>query len=152
MSEHHATIRWKNQGPDFLKGHYSREHTWSFDGGITLPASPSPLVVPAPWSKPENVDPEEAFIAAVSSCHMLTFLWLASKAGHVVLSYEDEAVGVMKKNEKRVPWVSTITLHPHIVWEGNAPPQSEIDRLHHDAHDQCFIANSIKTDVVVEAP
>ena len=154
MSHHFATIRWSIAAPglEFIKGRYSREHTWSFDGGITVPASPSPLVVPAPWSNPAHVDPEEAFIAAVSSCHMLTFLWLASKAGHAVQSYEDEAVGVMTKNEKRVPWVSRITLRPRIVWEGAAPPPSEVDHLHHEAHEQCFIANSIKTEVVVEAP
>lgn len=154
MSEHLATIRWSSaaSAQEFIKGRYSREHTWSFDGGITVPASPSPLVVPAPWSNPANVDPEEAFIAAVSSCHMLTFLWLASKAGHAVQSYDDDAVGVMTKNEKRVPWVSHITLRPRIVWDGEAPPPSEIDHLHHEAHEQCFIANSIKTEVVVAEP
>ena len=95
MSEYKVTISWKRNGPDFLKGKYSREHTWSFDGGVTIAASSSPSVVPAPWSNPKAVDPEEAFVAAVSSCHMLTFVWLASRQGFQVDSYEDEAVGVM---------------------------------------------------------
>jgi organic hydroperoxide reductase OsmC/OhrA len=153
MSEHQATIRWKRTSPDFLKGKYSREHTWSFDGGLTVPASPSPSVVPAPYSNPAHVDPEEAFVAAVSSCHMLTFLFLASRQGFQVESYEDTAVGVMTKNEKGVPWVSSITLRPQIVYSGEKLPTSaDEERLHHLAHEQCFIANSIKTEVTVRGP
>src|ERR1017187_4896534 len=102
MSEHKATIRWKRTGPGFLSGKYSREHTWSFDGGVTVPASPSPSVVPAPWSNPASVDPEEAYVAAISSCHMLTYLFLASGQGFQVDSYHDEAAGVMTKNESDV--------------------------------------------------
>ncbi len=151
MSEHRATIDWQRSGPDFLKGRYSREHTWSFDGGVTVPASPSPAVVPVPWSNPANVDPEEAFVAAVASCHMLTFVFLAARAGHEVERYRDEAVGVMTKNERGVPWVSTITLRPAITYGATGrPPPAEEARLHHLAHEQCFIANSIKTEVVVE--
>src|SRR3974390_2583919 len=112
MSEYKATIKWRRPGPDFLKGKYSREHTWTFDGGITVQASPSPHVVPVPWSNPKCVDPEEAFVAAISSCHMLTFLWLASKQGFQIDSYEDEAVGAMAKNEKGVPWVNSVALNP----------------------------------------
>ena len=150
MSEHKATIRWRRSGPDFLKGRYSREHTWSFDGGVTVPASPSRSAVPIPWSNPANVDPEEAFVAAVSSCHMLTFLFLAHKQGFQVESYDDEAVGVMTKNEKGVPWVSAITLHPQISYGGERLPKPvEIEQLHYLAHEQCFIANSIKTAVTV---
>src|SRR3974390_1034858 len=100
MSTHTAIIKWNRSTPDFLKGRYSREHTWTFDGGLTVPASPSPSVVPAPWSNPAHVDPEEAYIASISSCHMLTFLWLASRKGFQVDSYHDEAVGVMAKNER----------------------------------------------------
>ena len=118
MSDHKATIRWVRAGPDFAKGQYSREHTWSFDGGVTVPASPSPSVVPAPWSNAGHVDPEEAFVAAIASCHMLTFLWLASREGFQADSYEDEALGVMTKNERGVPWVSKIALRPRIVWSG----------------------------------
>lgn len=150
MSNYTATIRWKNAGPDFLKGKYSREHTWSFDGGITVAASPSPSVVPAPWSNPAHVDPEEAFVASVSSCHMLTFLWLAQRQGFQADSYEDTAVGVMSKNDRGSMWVSKITLAPKIVWSGEKKPaDADLDTLHHHAHEQCFIANSIKTEVVV---
>lgn len=153
MSQHLATIHWTRRGPDFLRGQYSREHTWSFDAGVTIAASPSPSVVPTPWSNPANVDPEEAFVASVSSCHMLTFLWLASKEGFVADSYHDASVGVMTKNEKGIPWVSTITLRPAIAWSGaKVPSEADLQRLHHEAHEQCFIANSIKTEVLVEPP
>jgi organic hydroperoxide reductase OsmC/OhrA len=151
MSEHKATISWKGGNPEFLKGKYSREHTWSFDGGLTVPASPSPSVVPAPYSNPANVDPEEAYVAAISSCHMLTYLYVASRQGFQVDSYRDEAVGLMTKNDKGVPWVSRVALRPEIVYGGGKLPTSDDEeRLHHLAHEQCFIANSIKTEVVVE--
>lgn len=150
MSEHQATISWVCSGPHFLKGQFSREHTWTFDGGVTVPASPSPSVVPAPWSNAAHVDPEEAFVASVASCHMLTFVWLASRAGFQVDRYDDTAVGKMSKNERGVPWVSLITLHPRIVWSGEKlPTPTDLDRLHHQAHEQCFIANSIKSEVIV---
>jgi organic hydroperoxide reductase OsmC/OhrA len=150
MSQHKATIDWKRSGPDFLKGRYSREHTWTFDGGVSVPASSSPSVVPVPWSNPANVDPEEAFVASLSSCHMLTWLYLAGRAGFEVESYRDEAVGVITKNEKGVPWVSAVTLNPVIVYAGDKRPAAAEDaRLHHLAHEQCFIANSVKTVVTV---
>lgn len=153
MSQHHATIRWTRSGPDFIRGQYTREHTWSFDGGVVVPASPSPLVVPRPWSNAACVDPEEAFIASVSSCHMLTFLWLASKQKFVADSYEDKAVGIMTRNERGVPWVSSITLRPRITWSGAVQPTvEEVEQLHHEAHEQCFIACSIKTAVTVAPP
>src|SRR3989475_12130418 len=118
MSEHKASISWKLTSPDFLKGKYSREHTWTFDGGATVPASPSPSVAPAPYSNPAHVDPEEAFVAAVSSCHMLTFVYLASRQGFQVNSYVDEAVGLVTKNEGGVPWMSSIRLNPKISYGG----------------------------------
>ena len=150
MSEHKAIIDWKRSGPDFLKGRYSREHTWSFDGGVSVASSSSATVVPVPWSNPSNVDPEEAFVASISSCHMLTWLFLASRAGFDVESYRDEAVGVMTKNEQGVPWVSAVTLNPVIIYTGGKTPDAaENARLHHLAHEQCFIANSIKTQVTV---
>lgn len=150
MSEYKASIHWKRTGPDFLRGKYSREHTWTFDGGVTVAASASPSVVPTPWSNPAHVDPEEAFVAAVSSCHMLTFLFLASQQGFQVDGYADEAVGVMAKNEKGVPWVSLVTLHPRIVYSGEKrPAPADEEHLHHLAHEQCYIANSIKTEVKV---
>jgi len=153
MSGHKANIRWERTGPDFLKGRYSREHTWTFDGGITVPASPSPSVVPAPWSNAAHVDPEEAYVAAIASCHMLTFLWLASREGFQADSYEDEAVGSMTENERGVPWVSKVTLRPRIVWSGaKLPTDADMDRLHHRAHEECYIANSIKTEVHIANP
>jgi steroid delta-isomerase-like uncharacterized protein len=153
MSQHNAIISWKRTSPDFLKGKYSREHTWSFDGGVTVPASASVSAVPVPYSNPACVDPEEAFVAAVSSCHMLTFLYLASKQGFQIDSYRDEAVGVMKPNDKGIPWVSAITLSPHVTYGGERVPRPEDEeRLHHMAHEQCFIANSIKTTVTVRQP
>lgn len=152
MSEHKAAIHWQRTGPDFLKGRYSREHTWTFDGGLTVPASPSPSVVPAPWSNPAHVDPEEAFVAAIASCHMLTFLHLASRRGMQVDSYHDSAEGVLTKDEQGVPWVSAVTLHPQIVFSGDRQPSpAEVEELHHRAHQQCFIANSIKTQVTVRS-
>jgi len=152
MSKHQATISWKGTGKDFINGRYSREHTWRFDGGVVVPASPSPSVVPAPWSNPANVDPEEAYVAAVSSCHMLTFLYLASKEGFQVDSYDDEAIGTMTKNERGTPWVSSVTLHPKIAYSGSKQPNAaEEQHLHHEAHEQCFIAQSIKTQVIVQA-
>lgn len=152
MSEHIAIIHWKRTAAeaDFLKGRYSREHTWTFDGGMTVQASPS-NVVPLPWSNPAFVDPEEAFVAAASSCHMLTFLYVASRRGFQVDSYEDRSVGMMTKNEKGIPWVSVIVLHPKIIFGGaKAPTPEDLDQLHHAAHEQCFIANSIKSEVKIE--
>jgi organic hydroperoxide reductase OsmC/OhrA len=150
MSEHKATIVWKKPTPEYLRGRYSREHTWSFDGGLTVPASSSPSVVPVPLSNPANIDPEEAFVASLSSCHMLTFLHVARQAGFQIESYEDEAVGHMSPNERNVPWVSSVTLNPKIVYAGDKRPTPEEEaRLHHLAHEQCFISQSVKTDVKV---
>ncbi len=152
MSEHTAIIDWKRASPDFLSGKYSREHTWTFDGGLVVPASPSPAVVPAPWSNPAHIDPEEAFVASLSSCHMLTFVYLAQRQKFQVDSYRDEAVGIMTKNEKGAPWISKVTLRPQVVYSGDKLPTAEDEEhLHHLAHEQCFIANSVKTEVVVEA-
>jgi len=150
MSEHKATIRWRHTSGDFLSGKYSREHTWSFDGGVVVPASPAPSVVRPPYSNEANVDPEEALVAAISSCHMLTFLHRASKGGFAVRSYDDEAVGVMTKNERGAWWVSQVTLRPEISYGGAAPTPDEEGELHEAAHQECFIANSVKTAIRVE--
>lgn len=151
MSEHKAIIRWQQSGGEWAKGRYSREHTWTFDGGLTVPASSSPSAVPVPLSNPAHVDPEEAFVASLSSCHMLTFLYLAYREGIAVASYEDEAVGVMTKNERGVPWVSTVYLNPRVVYAGGKAPGREDEvRLHHAAHEGCFISNSVKTDIQVK--
>jgi len=153
MSRHVATISWKRTSPDFLKGKYSREHTWKFDGGTTVAASPSPSVVPVPYSNPANIDPEEAYVASISSCHMLTFLFVASKQGFIVDSYEDEAVGSMTKNDRGVPWIASVTLNPKIAFSGDKrPTETELEQLHHHAHEQCFIANSVKTEITVSSP
>ncbi len=152
--EHIVTIDWRypdtNTGSDFLRGKYSREHTWTFDGGIVVPASPSPHVVPVPYSNPAHVDPEEAFVAAIASCHMLTYLYIASKQGFQVDSYCDRAVGILEKLENGTYWVSQVTLNPQIVYSGERQPTAaDVGNLHHLAHEQCFIANSVKTCVVV---
>jgi len=152
MSEHKATIRWAQDQGEFLKGSYSRVHTWSFDGGVTVPASSSPAAVRVPLSNPANVDPEEAFVASIASCHMLTFLWAAYRAKVDVLAYEDDAVGIMTKNEQGVPWVSEVTLRPRITYAGAPPDDALLARLHHDAHAGCFIANSVKTEIRVAPP
>jgi len=150
MSEHKAVISWRGTGPDFLQGKYSRAHTWTFDGGLTIPASASPDNVPVPFSNPANLDPEEAFVAAISSCHMLTYLYLAYRRGFQVDSYEDQAVGRMTKNDRGIPWVSSVTLRPAVGHGGERrPTPAEVDELHHLAHEQCIIANSIKTQVTI---
>lgn len=150
-SQYLATISWKREGPDFRKGKYSRKHTWAFDSGQVIAASPSPHVVPAPWSDTAAVDPEEALVAAIASCHMLTFLWLASKEGFQADSYEDHAVGIMEKNDLGKWWVSQVTLSPQITWSGeNIPASEDVKRLHNLAHEECYIAQSVKTKVSVK--
>ena len=151
MSEHRALVNWTlDENGEFLKGRFSRKHTWTFDGGLTVPASPSPAVVRAPFSDPGAVDPEEAYVASIASCHMLTFLFLASRKKFEVRKYEDEAVGQVEKAENGVPWVASVTLHPRIEYGTGAHPTLEEERqLHHAAHVQCFIANSVKTKIVV---
>src|SRR5450755_3575067 len=125
MSEYKATIKWQRTSLDFLTGRYSREHTWTFDGGVTVSASSSPAVVPQPFSNPAYVDPEEAFVASLSSCHMLTYLYLASRKGFTISSYEDDAVGTVSKNEQGQMWVSTVVLAPHVTYVGDKTPTPE---------------------------
>jgi organic hydroperoxide reductase OsmC/OhrA len=150
MGEYKATIRWHLSEGNFREARYSRAHTWTFDGGLSVPASSSPHVVKVPYSDPAGVDPEEAFVASISSCHMLTFLYLAQKRGFDVESYEDEAVGVMTKNEQRVSWVSSVVLSPRIAYRGNrVPTREELEALHDDSHHECFIAQSVKTEIRV---
>lgn len=155
MSEHRATIEWMGSASpgDFVKGRYSRVHRWTFDGGVVVDASPSPSVVPAPWSNPEHVDPEEAYVASISSCHMLTFLFVAAKAGFTVTHYRDEAVGVMTKSPQGKAWISRVTLAPTICYAGDrSPTAGEVAHLHHAAHEGCFIASSVKTEILVAPP
>jgi organic hydroperoxide reductase OsmC/OhrA len=149
--EYRAAIRW-TRGEDemFSDNRYSRGHTWSFDGGIEVPGSASPSVVPLPLSREDAVDPEEAFVAAVSSCHMLTFLSIAAKKRFVVDAYEDKALGIMTKNENGKLFVSKVTLDPVIEFSGDKLPSPEqIADMHRLAHKECFIANSVLTEIVV---
>ena len=151
MSIYRAKIIWKCDSPDmFTKNRYTRGHEWRFDGGIAVPASSSPHSVRAPFSLEAAVDPEEALVAATSSCHMLTFLWIAAKKGFVIDSYEDDAVGEMTEGDDGKQWISKITLDPQIAWSGKRiPTADEIAEMHHDAHEGCYIANSIRSEVVV---
>lgn len=151
MSEYVATVEWKRNGAKFTDNRYSRAHSWRFDGGVTVPASSSPHVVPAPLSDPNGVDPEEAFVAAVSSCHMLWFLSLAAKEGFVVDRYSDNAVGFMEKNAQGKLAITRIVLRPKISFSGELKPSSgDVDALHHEAHDRCFIANSVRTEISID--
>ena len=148
--EYTATIRWTRDGASFPDNRYSRGHTWEFDGGVTVPASSSPLVVPLPLSREDAVDPEEAFVAALSSCHMLVFLSIAAKKRFTVDAYEDRALGIMTKNEGGKLFVSKVTLDPRIEFSGDKVPTPEqIAEMHHLAHKECFIANSVLTEIVV---
>jgi organic hydroperoxide reductase OsmC/OhrA len=150
VSTYTATIRWTREGPDFLKGQYSRAHEWAFDGGHVMKASASPHIVPAPWSDLEGVDPEEAFVASLSSCHMLFFVDFARRGGFVVDSYTDEAQGVIERRADGKMWMSRVTLHPQIAFSGDKMPgDSDLADLHHKAHEACFIANSVTTDVTI---
>ena len=151
MSTYTATIRWSRDGAEgFAKGQYSRAHQWAFDGGAMVPASASPHVVPAPWSEPAGVDPEEAFVASLASCHMLFFLDFARRAGFVIDSYVDEAEGVLETRGDGKMWMSRVTLHPQVTWSGDPPDEAALADLHHRAHEACFIANSVTTEVVIE--
>jgi len=152
MSEHRAHVTWEQTGGPFAKRQYSRAHRWSFDGGVTVPAAASPSNVPAQFTDPSAVDPEEAYVAAISSCHLLSFLPLAALAGFEVLRYEDDAVGRMTKNERGAAWVSEVDLSPRITWaEGKAPDAAREAELHHRAHEECYIANSVRTEIRVIA-
>ena len=150
--KHVATVEWRRPaGAEFTDQRYPRAHRWRFDGGAEVPASSSPHVVPPPLSDAAAVDPEEAFVAALSSCHMLTFLYVAAKQGYVIDAYADEAVGVMSKTERGRMWVSKVTLAAVITFSGEKrPTPAQFDTLHHLAHDECYIANSVKSEVVVQ--
>lgn len=152
MGEYAATVEWQRKDETFTDNRFSRAHSWSFDGGATVPASSSPLVVKAPLSDPAGVDPEEAFVAAISSCHMLWFLSLAARKGFVVDRYRDSAVGILAKNQDGKQAITKVRLRPDISFSGDKRPSAaELDELHHAAHENCFIANSVKTDIMVES-
>lgn len=151
MATHDARIVWTADG-DFTSGRYSRRHEWQFDGGAVVAGSSSPHVVRPPLSDPAAVDPEEALVAAVSSCHMLWFLDLARRGGFDLASYVDDATGTMGEIEPGRIALIRITLRPDVVFAGRQPSAEELDQLHHKAHEHCFIANSLKSEVVVETP
>lgn len=149
MSRHEAIIHWKREG-DFARKKYHRGHTWRFDGGVEVPASASPHVVPKPWSVEAAVDPEEALVAAISSCHMLTFLFLAANDGFVCESYEDEASGLLA-DDGGGQAITEVRLRPAIRWaDGRGPTAAEAEGLHARAHRECFIARSVKCAIHVE--
>ena len=151
MSTYSATLRWQRNGAAFTDQRYSRAHVMQFDGGAEVPGSSSPHTVPLPYSDATAVDPEEAFVAALSSCHLLWFLHLAAKAGFVVERYEDCADGVMARNDEGRMAMTLVTLRPHAAFAGEKrPSRAEVEALHHRAHEECFIANSVKSEVRCE--
>lgn len=151
MAQYTAETIWLRGDQDFLGNRYSRRHTVRFDGGLEVPGSSSPHVVPVPWSDTSAVDPEEMFVASLSSCNMLWFLAFAAKRGFEVDSYRDAAVGVMEKNEQGKLVMSVVTLRPDIRFSGERQPtRAELDQLHHRAHEECFIANSVRSEVRCE--
>lgn len=151
MSTYHATVRWTRGADEFLRQKYSRGHTWTFDEGVSIAASASPHSVRAPWHVTAAVDPEEALTAALASCHMLFFLSFASKAGFTVESYEDAPEGLMEKGDDGKEWMRRFTLRPVVTFKERAPSQEEFDAMHHAAHEACYVANSLKGSVGIEA-
>ena len=150
MQQFFAIVAWQRDGQDFAGQRYSRGHAWQFDGGLTVPASSSPLSVPLPMSVAANIDPEEALVAATSSCHMLFFLSLAAQRGFVIDDYRDAAIGELGKNAQGRLAMTRIVLRPRIVFAATPPSPEALAALHHDAHERCYIANSLTADVVVE--
>jgi organic hydroperoxide reductase OsmC/OhrA len=151
MGTYTATVAWKRGDQVFTDGKYSRGHRWRFDGGVDIPASSSPHVVKPPLSDASGVDPEEAFVASISSCHMLFFIDFARRAGFRLDSYEDNAEGVLAKDAQGRMAMTLVTLHPKAIFSGDKlPSREDIDQLHHKSHEACFIANSVRTEVRVE--
>ena len=151
MSEHVATIAWSRGDQNFADKRYSRAHDWTFDGGAVVRGSSAPTSVRVPFSDPAAVDPEEAMVASLSSCHMLWFLDFAARAGLVVDSYVDHASGALGHNEAGKRYMSEVTLRPVTAFTGRQPDQAELDRLHHEAHENCDMANSVRATIMVEA-
>jgi organic hydroperoxide reductase OsmC/OhrA len=151
MSTYYGEVRWQRNEQDFLSNKYSRGHHWHFDGGTVVPASSSPHIVPLPMSVEANVDPEEAFVASLSSCHMLFFLSIAAKRKYIVDQYADKAEGILEKNQNGDLAMTKVTLKPSIVFSGERQPTTEqIEKLHHLAHKSCFLAHSVKSEIVIE--
>ena len=151
MATYRAAVDWSlAEGEDFPTGRYSRGHNLMFDGGLTVPGAASPHVVGNRWSVTGAVDPEQMLVGAINACHMLSFLHVAREAGFVVTHYRDEAVGIMEKNPTGKLWVSKVTLHPEISYAGERPCAHQSEQMHHKAHEVCFIASSVKTEIAVE--
>jgi len=151
MSEYTATVKWLRGEQIFTDNAYSRAHKWIFDGGLSIPASASPRIVPSPMSVAGNVDPEEAFVAALSSCHMLFFLSLAAAGGFVVDAYSDDATGFLEKNDDGRTAMTKVILRPGATYGGvRLPNREKVEILHRDAHELCFIANSVNTIIVTK--
>jgi organic hydroperoxide reductase OsmC/OhrA len=151
MAEYVAEVIWERNGQDFLGNRYSRKHLLRFDGGIEIPGSSSPHVVPIPLSDTAAVDPEEAFVSSLSSCHMLWFLSIAAKQKFCIDRYVDNAVGIMEKNLEGKLAMTLVTLKPEVTFTGEKmPTREQIDKMHHQAHEECFIANSVKTEIRCE--
>lgn len=152
MSEYTATVRWQRRDDEpYVDNKFSRAHEWRFDGGTSIPASSSPHVLPPPCSVEANVDPEEAFVASLSSCHMLFFLAIAARRKFIVDEYVDDAVGVMERDSSGKISITKVSLRPRITFSGEKQPTlEELEKIHHQSHDQCFIANSVKSEVVTE--
>ena len=151
MHSHTARVTWERGEEPFVDNLYSRRHVLRFDGGAEVAGSSSPGVVPVPMSDPAAVDPEEAFVASIASCHMLWFLSLAAAKQWRVDRYDDEASGVMEKNAEGRLAITRVTLRPAVAFSGERMPSpGEIGQLHHRAHERCFIANSVRTEIVVE--
>ena len=148
MSEHRATVHWNRQGTQFTPKEYTRDHVWKFEGGSEISASAAPQYL----GNEALVDPERAFVAALSSCHMLTFLALAARDGFVVDDYRDEAVGKMERNEQKRIAITRVVLQPNISWGSEPPNQEQLDKLHANAHKHCFIANSVTTEIEIAPP
>ena len=149
MAHYTTDITWERGEQDFVRGRYSRAHRLHFDGGVEMPGSSSPHVVPLPWSDAAAVDPEEMFVASIASCHMLWFLSIAAKHRYCVDSYRDHAQGEMGRNSAGKLVVTRVSLHPAVVFSGALVPDAKaLDALHHEAHEECFIANSVKTEIV----
>lgn len=153
MSQYTALVTWKRDSRElFTDNQYSRGHLWQFDGGATVPASSSPDIVPLPYSVEANVDPEEAFVASLSSCHMLFFLSIAAKKHFVVESYVDNVIGTMERDNDGKMSMTKVVLKPKVTFSGdNQPSAAEQELMHHESHELCFIANSVKTKVTTEA-
>lgn len=149
MGKHIATVRWANTSASFENGKYSRVHSWEFDGGAQVTASAAPTVVSPPYSSVEAIDPEEAFVASVASCHMLWFLDLARRAGFVVQEYSDHAIGHMEQDQNGKLCIVRIELFPVATWQGARPKLHLLEQLHHEAHENCYIANSVRSEILV---